>query len=201
MRAVVDDQRQPLDQGQTRHLHGRQIERARQLQLLVGQHRERQMQPRGHLGLVGVALRRQAEHLRGAGGLQFREQVAERAGLRRAAARARDHVPVVDQRDLAGLAGPGIGEHHGAPRQRRQRHRGIVGGNQADRRDRHARQDAPPRRRRSAPESCSSRLQAGFSGSSHISPSVVIASERLATKQSILCLPDAGLLRFARNDG
>ena len=75
----------------------------------------------GHLGLVGVVLRRQAEHVVGAGGFQLGEQVAERAGLRRAAARAGDHVPVVDQADLAGLAGAGIGEHHGAARQRRQR--------------------------------------------------------------------------------
>ena len=74
----------------------------------------------------------------GAGGLQLREQVAERAGLRRAAPRAGNHVPVVDQADLAGLAGPRIGEHHGAPGQRRQHHRGIVGGNQVERRDRHA---------------------------------------------------------------
>ena len=49
-----------------------------------------------------VALRRQAEHVPGARGLQFREQIAERTGLRRAAARAGDHVPVVDQAILPG---------------------------------------------------------------------------------------------------
>src|SRR6266404_2052214 len=98
------------------------------------------MQPGRHLGLIFVALCRQAENVPGAGGLELGKQVAERAGLRRAAARPRNHVPIVDQRDLAGLAGPWIGKHHGAPPQRRQRYRGIVGGNQTDRRDRHAHQ-------------------------------------------------------------
>ena len=60
---VVDDQREALDQRQARDLHGRQIQGARQRQLLVREHRERQMQPRGHLGLVRVALGREAEHL------------------------------------------------------------------------------------------------------------------------------------------
>src|SRR5213079_1626438 len=92
---------------------------ARQLQFLVRQHRKRQMQPRGHLGLVLAALRRKAEDVTGASRLQFRELVAERAGLRRAAARSRDHVPVVDQRDLAGFTGTWIGEHDRAPRQGR----------------------------------------------------------------------------------
>src|SRR6266403_2211350 len=96
------------------------------------------MQPGRHRGLIFVALCRQAENVPGAGGLELGKQVAERAGLGRAAARPRNHVPIVDQRDLAGLAGPWIGKHHGAPPQRRPRYRGIVGGNQADWRDRHA---------------------------------------------------------------
>jgi len=52
--------------------------------------------------------------------------------------RAGDHVPIIDQADLAGLAGAGIGEHDEAARQRRQRDRRVVGRNQADFRDRHA---------------------------------------------------------------
>ncbi|MGY4488616.1 hypothetical protein ACVWWR_007807 [Bradyrhizobium sp. LM3.2] len=135
---VVDDQREALDQREACDLHGRQIQGARERQLLVRQHRERQMQPRGHLGLVRVALGREAEHLRGAGGLQFGEQIAKRAGLRRATAGAGNHVPIVDERDFAGLAGAWIGEHHGATGERRQRHRSVVGREQADRGQRHA---------------------------------------------------------------
>ena len=44
--AVVDDQRQPLDERQARDLHGRQAQRLRQRQLLVRQQRKRQVQAR-----------------------------------------------------------------------------------------------------------------------------------------------------------
>src|SRR5437016_14373779 len=60
---VVNDQRQPLDQRQPRDLHGRELERAGELELFVRQHREWQMQSRSHLGLIGVALGRQADEL------------------------------------------------------------------------------------------------------------------------------------------
>jgi hypothetical protein len=43
--AAIDDQRQPLDQRQAHHLHGRQLQGAGERQLLVRQHRKRQMQP------------------------------------------------------------------------------------------------------------------------------------------------------------
>src|SRR5271156_3207613 len=47
---VVDDKREPFYQGQSRHLHGWQLERVGEQKLFVRQHRERKMQPRGHLG-------------------------------------------------------------------------------------------------------------------------------------------------------
>ena len=72
------------------------------------------MQPRRHFGLVFIGLGRQPEHMRRAGRLQLGEQIAKRTGLRRAAARARDHVPVIHQRNLAGLAGARITEHDDA---------------------------------------------------------------------------------------
>ena len=78
------------------------------------------MQPRRHLGLVRIALRRKTEHLGSARSLQLGKQIAKCASLRGATARAGDHVPVVDQRDLAGLAGAWIGKHHGAAGERRQ---------------------------------------------------------------------------------
>ena len=150
--------------------HGRQVQRTGQLELLVRQHRKRQMQPRRHFGLVGVALRRQPEHLPGAGRLEVGKEIAERAGLRRAAARTRNHVPVVDQADLAGLAGAGIGEHDGAAGKRRQVDRSIVGGDAGGRTGFSCPSDARRRHRPSAPGSCSSRLRAGSSGSSFRSP-------------------------------
>ena len=42
---VVDDQRQPLEQGEAHRVHGRQAQGPRQHELLVRQDRERQMQP------------------------------------------------------------------------------------------------------------------------------------------------------------
>ena len=70
------------------------------------------------LGLFGCGLSADADH-GGAQPLELGERVPEAAALRRAAAGARDHVPVVDQADLAGLAGAGIGEDHGTAGQRR----------------------------------------------------------------------------------
>jgi len=132
---------------------GRQAERARQRQLLVGEYGNGKWQPRGHLGLVGVALCRQPEHVFCAGSFQIREQ----SRTRRFAACSRalpESCPSRRPARSAGLAGSWIGEYHGTPGHCRQRHQGIVGrtrliGGIA------CRQDAPPRHRRSAPEFCS----------------------------------------------
>ena len=124
---VVDDQREPLDQRQSDDVHGRQTKRVGQLQVLIRQHRKRQMKSRGHFGLVGVVLGGETENMRSSRRLQFGEEIAEGARLRRTTPRTRDHVPIVDQRDLAGLAGARIGENHAAPGKRREGHHGVVG--------------------------------------------------------------------------
>ena len=82
----------------------------------IGQHRERQVQPLDRLALIAGVLRRQAEELRHAEPLELGEMVAERARLRRAAARARDLVPAVGRR-LPGHAGARIDVDHRAAAQ------------------------------------------------------------------------------------
>ena len=74
------------------------------------------MQPLDRLALIVGRLRRQSEQLRHAEPLQLGEMVAKAAGLRRAAARARDAVPAGRQR-LPGPAGARIDVDHGPARQ------------------------------------------------------------------------------------
>ena len=132
MRAVVDHQGQPLDERQSPDLHGRQPHRLGERQLGVRQQRERQVQPLDGFALIGGVLRGQPEHARRARLDQHLVQVAESAALRRAAPGTRDHVPVVDERGLAGLARARIGEHDDAAGELRQRDLRAVGGRQRD---------------------------------------------------------------------
>jgi hypothetical protein len=52
---------------------------------------------RSAASLIGAILRREPEHACGARGDDLLVLVAEGAGLRRATARARDHVPAIDR--------------------------------------------------------------------------------------------------------
>jgi hypothetical protein len=110
--AVVDHHGQTLDQRQACHLHGGKAQHVGERQLLVREQREGQVETLGRFALIGAVLARQAEHACGAGFEQHLMQIAECAALRGAAPRPGYHVPVVDERDLAGLAGARIGEHH-----------------------------------------------------------------------------------------
>ncbi len=116
----IDDQSKTLDQGLPGDHHGRQPHRGREREMRVRKHRKRNVQARDHLALIRRILRRQPEHMIRAGRFQVRMKVAKRTGLRRAAPRARDHVPVVGEADLAGLAGPRIRKQHDTAGQRRQ---------------------------------------------------------------------------------
>src|SRR5262249_3664617 len=69
------------------------------------------------------------EQLRDAEALELGEMVAERTGLRRAAAGARDVVPTVRRR-LPGYAGARIDIDDGAAREPGQIHGGAIGGNE-----------------------------------------------------------------------
>src|SRR2546423_12700096 len=101
--AALGDEREPLVEGQPFDLEGRQVERAGQLEPLVGDDRERHPVPFRELDLVGEALRGEAGDAR-AEGRELGRVVAEAARLRRAAARARDVVPAGKHRP-ARLAG------------------------------------------------------------------------------------------------
>jgi hypothetical protein len=132
-RPVIDDQREALEQRHSTRFEGRQLQRPGEFQMFVGQDGKRKVQAFCGLFLVGGILRRQAEQVINAEVFQFRELVAERARLRRAAPRARDHVPTIGVGD-AGSARSGVGVDHGASAQggkidsrsigRGERHRG-----------------------------------------------------------------------------
>src|SRR5262249_27668793 len=93
--AVVDDKRHALEQRHPRGREGRQLDRARELEVLVGKYRKRQMQTLDRLALIGGVLGREAEKSGDAELIELGEMVAEAAGLRRAAARSGDLIPAV----------------------------------------------------------------------------------------------------------
>src|SRR5262249_13288243 len=96
--AVVDDERHALEHRQPGGREGRQLDRAREREVLVRKHRERQMQTLDRFALIGGVLRREAENTGDAELLEFGEMVAKAARLRRAAARPRDLIPALRQR-------------------------------------------------------------------------------------------------------
>src|SRR6478735_2318315 len=77
--AVVDDESHALEQRHAGGCEGRQLDRTRQFQTLVGQDAERQVQTLRRFTLVAGVLRRQAIDLGHAELLEFGEVVAERA--------------------------------------------------------------------------------------------------------------------------
>src|SRR5258708_31558997 len=91
--AVVDDERDALEQRHPRGREVRQLDRARELEVLVREHRKRQMQTLDRLALIGGVLRREAEKPGDAERLELGVMVAETAGLRRAAARPGELIP------------------------------------------------------------------------------------------------------------
>ncbi len=103
-----------------------------------------------HLALVRRVLRREAEHARAERG-ELRVQIAKPARVRRAAARARDLIPVVDQRRFARAArcaGTRTRPRcRASPRDRPRGRRSLAAGRAAAA----FRRGAPRRRRRPAP--------------------------------------------------
>ena len=77
------------------------------------------MQPLDCFALVVAILRREAVELLHAEPFELGEMVAERARLRRAAARSRDRIPAIGRR-LPGHAGARIDVDDGAARELRQ---------------------------------------------------------------------------------
>ena len=134
--AALDDQREALDQGHALDLEGGQRERPREAEPLVAQQLERQVEPVHGLALVRGVLCAEAEHAGPAGG-QLSVVVAERARLRRAAARARDLVPAPG-RVLVGAARARVHVHDGLAGEPGQVHEATRGGGQRDRRHRQA---------------------------------------------------------------
>ena len=92
----------------------------------VGQNRERQVQPLDRLALVAGVLGRKPVEPRDIERLQLGKMIAERARLRRAAARPRDGVPPVGRR-LPGLAGARIDVDDRAAAELRQIDRASIG--------------------------------------------------------------------------
>jgi uracil-DNA glycosylase family 4 len=80
--AVVDDQRHPLQQRHAGDRKSRQLDRAREFEVDVGQNRERQLEPLGGLALEAGVLRREPVKVGDAEPLELGEMVAERARLR-----------------------------------------------------------------------------------------------------------------------
>jgi hypothetical protein len=93
-RAVAQEQRGPLEQCHAVDLEGREPQRGREFEPLVGKQRVGQVQPLGGFLLVGSVLRGEAEYPR-VGRLKSGVLVAERARLRGAAAGAGDRVPLL----------------------------------------------------------------------------------------------------------
>jgi hypothetical protein len=89
------------------------------------------VEPLHHLPLVRGVLRREPEHARAERG-ELGVQIAEATGVRRAAARAGDRVPVGDQRGFAGPSGARIREHDDQPRDRREVDAASVGRGKRD---------------------------------------------------------------------
>ena len=119
-------------------------------ELLVRQDCERQMQSRRCFLLIGSVLRGQAKELRNAQAFEFGEIIAERAGLRRAATRARDLVPAVRRID-ARHAGTRIDVDDGAAFEFRKVDGCAVGRRQRDVGQFRARSDGVRRHRPAAP--------------------------------------------------
>jgi len=78
-RAIVDDPGHAFDQRHAIDREGRQIQRARELQILIRQNRKRQMQALDRLPLIVCRLGRKAIELRHAKTLEISKMIAESA--------------------------------------------------------------------------------------------------------------------------
>src|SRR2546427_12558897 len=90
------------------------------------------MQSLNRLALVVGVLGRQPEHVCRASRQQRCVEIPKRAALWRASPRARNLIPVIDERGLAGTAGAWVGEHDDAARKLRERDVRVVGGAQRE---------------------------------------------------------------------
>ncbi len=124
--AIVHHQDQAFEQRHAIELEAGQSQGALQSQPGVGKQRKRQVQPLDGFALVFAILCRKPEDPRHAQRLEFPEMIAEAAALGRAAARARDCVPAVRQRN-ARPAGARIDVNHGPAGQSRKIDRAAVG--------------------------------------------------------------------------
>ena len=76
--AIVDDHGQAFQQCRAVNLHGRQLHRRSESQLVIGKQRERQMEPLCGFALIGRVLRRDAEDVRNAELFEVIGMIAER---------------------------------------------------------------------------------------------------------------------------